>query len=204
MDTEANAEPERPESDSSQDIIDAKNLFRFLAEVKKLSSPVVRDYDNYEQVIWASDIPRYPGCYTKIWELIGQPAEESSDNWIQIAKPRLTAPPELPDSLELFVVEKEWCNSESEQPSLLEVSREQLIRHFLPDEDLEPEFENHSINNHDEVFTAYVDYVDEHWRPWSEAKKELSSATPCPEPPEVLRLWLDKDQLRTICLKSRH
>lgn len=202
MDTEASAEPERPESDTSQDIIDAKNLFRFLAEVKKLSSPVVRDYDAYEQVIWTSDIPRYPGCYTKVWELIGQPAEESSDSWIQIAKPKLTAPPELPDSLELFVVEKEWRNSDSEQPSLLEVSREQLIRHFLPDEDLEPEFENHSINDHDEVFTAYVDYVDEHWRPWSEAKKELNSATPCPEPPEVLRLWLDEDQLSNYLLEE--
>lgn len=202
MDTEASTEPERPESDTPQDIINAKNLFRFLAEVKKLSSPVVRDHDAYEQVIWASDIPRYPGCYTKIWELIGQPAEESSDNWIQIAKPKLTAPPELPDSLELFVVDMEWRNSENEQPSLLEVSREQLIRHFLPDEDLEPEFENHSINDHEEVFTAYVDYVDEQWRPWSESRNSSTSEAPCPEPPDLLRLWLDAEQLGNYSLEE--
>lgn len=202
MNTEANAEQDRQEGDTPQDIIDAKNLFRFLAGVKKLSSPVVRDYESYEQVIWANDIPRYSGCYTKIWELIGQPAEETSDNWIEIAKPSLTAPPELPDSLELLVVEREWRNSENEQPSLLEVSREQLIRHFLPDEDLEPEFENHSINDHEEVFTAYVDYVDEHWKPWSDLKKTLNSETAYPVPPELLRMWLDEEQLGNYALEE--
>ena len=53
----------------------AKDLFRFLAEVKKLSSPAIKDYDNYDQVVWINDIPREKGCYTKAWELIGQPAD---------------------------------------------------------------------------------------------------------------------------------
>ena len=177
-------------------IKNAKNLFRFLAEVKKLSSPTVRDYDNYDQVIWISDIPRENGCFTKAWELIGQPADTPVDNWVEIAKPNLIAPPELPDSLDLFVLDQEWRNSATEQPSLIEVSREQLIRHFLPDEDIEPEFENHSINDHEDVFSAYVDYVDRQWSPWAEQKLASETAQSFPEPPDILRLWLDDEHLQ--------
>ncbi len=188
--------------DKPSDVINAKNLFRFLAEVKKLSSPTIRDYDNYDQIIWVSDIPREKGCFTKAWELIGQPADTSADNWVEIAKPNLTAPPELPDSLDLFVVEQEWRNSVTEQPSLIEVSREQLIRHFLPDEDIEPEFESHSINDHEDVFAAYVEYVDSQWSVWAKQKSTNETDQSCPEPPEILRPWLDDEQLQDRALEE--
>jgi very-short-patch-repair endonuclease len=153
---------------------------------------VVRDHDDYDQVIWISDIPRYNGCYTKVWELIGQPAEAHSDHWIEIAKPRLTAPPELPDSLDRFVIENEWRDSSNERPSLLEISREQLIRHFLHDKDIEPEFENHSINDNEDVSAAYVKYINTAWKPWAEIKRIEHGNTPFPEPPEPLAPWLDE------------
>ena len=54
----------------------AKKVFRFLAEVKKLASPTVRDFDAYEKVVWFSDIPRDKGCYTKAWAIIGQAADD--------------------------------------------------------------------------------------------------------------------------------
>jgi len=186
----------------SPEIQNAKSLFRFLAEVKKLSSPTIRDYDNYDQIIWVSDIPREKGCFTKAWELIGQPADTSADNWVEIAKPNLIAPPELPDSLDLFVVEQEWRNSATEQPSLIKVSRELLIRHFLPDEDIEPEFENQSINDHEDVFAAYVDYVDSQWSVWAKQKLANEITQSCPEPPEILRLWLNDEHLQDHTLEE--
>ena len=78
----------------------AKDVFRFLTEVKRLASPTISDFESYEHVIWLSDIPREKGCFTKAWEVIGQPSEETKGAWIQIEKPRLSAPPELPDGLE--------------------------------------------------------------------------------------------------------
>ena len=45
------------------EVTKAKNLFRFLAEVKKLSSPAIKDYESYDQVVWINDIPREKGCF---------------------------------------------------------------------------------------------------------------------------------------------
>jgi len=174
----------------------AKNLFRFLAEVKRLSSPAIRDFDSYDQVVWISDIPRETGCYTKAWDLIGQPADDSKDNWVEIEKPNLSAPPELPDSLDLFVNEKEWRDSSCESPSLLQVSREQLIRHFLPDEDTNPEYQNISINENEDVFESYVEYVDGPWRTWAEEQDSNEISLPFPEPPENLSPWLNQEKLK--------
>ena len=184
------------------DVDRAKNLFRFLAEVKKLSSPTIKDYDNYDQVIWLSDIPREEGCYTKAWNLIGQPAEVSRDYWIEIKKPLLSAPPELPDGLDVFINEKEWRDSSCEVPSLLDVSREHLIRHFLPDEDAGTEYKNISINENDDVFEAYVNYVDEHWQPWSREQSNTEESVEFPEPPELLIPWLNQEKLKDHLLEE--
>lgn len=182
--------------DKSDRVKRAKNLFHFLAEVKKLSSPTVRDYDRYDQIIWVSDIPREKGCYTKAWDLIGQPTDVPADNWVEISKPNLTVAPDLPDGLGLFVVESEWRNSATEEPSLIEITREQLIRHFLPDEDFEPELERHSINDHEEVFAAYVEFFDSHWSVWAAQKVAGSTSEQSPEPPEILTPWLDEEHLQ--------
>jgi very-short-patch-repair endonuclease len=174
----------------------AKSLFRFLAEIKKLSSPAIRDFDSYEQVVWISDIPRERGCYTKVWELIGQPAETSKDCWVEIEKPILSAPPELPDSLDLFVVESEWRDSSCESPSLLQVSREQLIRNFLPDEDTDLEYQNISINENEDVFESYVEYVDGPWRIWADGQVSGEIDSLFPDPPDNLLPWLNQEKLK--------
>ena len=180
----------------------AKNLFRFLAEVKKLSSPSIKDYENYDQVIWISEIPREKECYTKAWGLIGQPAEIEKDSWIEIQKPELSSPPELPDGLDVFVSSEEWRDSSCETPSLLKVSRELLIRHFLPDEDGDPQFENISINENDEVFEAYIQYVDQQWQPWAKAQLTSEDPIPFPEPLEIIIPWLDPERLRDFTLEE--
>lgn len=118
-------------------VANAKNVFRYLAEVKALQSPIIRDFKEYESLIWLDEVPREEGCFCEAWGLLGEPAEDDgSGSWLSVKKPKLTSPPELPDGIDLFVNLKEWRNSSLEQPSLNEVSREQLLRHFLPDEDL--------------------------------------------------------------------
>ena len=181
---------------SNQEVDDAKNIFRYLAEVKKLSSPSINDYEKYDQVVWINDIPREKGCYTKVWEVIGQPTEVSRDSWIEIEKPVLTAPPELPDGLDIFVNEKEWRDSSCEAPSLLDVSRELLIRHFLPDEDAPLEYESISINENNHIFSTYAEYVDSHWRPWSEDQSKAKEPISLPTPPEELIPWLDPEKIQ--------
>lgn len=124
----------------------AKNLFRYLAEIKALQSPSIRDIKEYERVIWLSDIPHEDRCYCSAWSLFGEAIDDNDDAWVTVGKPKLTPPPELPDGIDTFVNFKEWRDSSCEQPSLNEPSREELIRHFLSDEDLDIDVEERHIN----------------------------------------------------------
>jgi very-short-patch-repair endonuclease len=188
-------------ADSSPLVQRAKNVFRFLAEVKKLSSPTVKDIDNYDQVIWLSDIPREENCFTKAWEVIDQPSEQIKDAWVEIEKPKTSAPPELPDGLDLFVNEREWRDSSTEHPSLLEVSRELLIRHFLPDEETDPEIQSITIDENEDIFELYVEYVDGPWKVWANQSKDSDAPeVPFPLPPDALLPWLDSKHLRDFTL----
>ena len=116
------AGPEHPDSNDNL-VANAKNVFRYLAEVKALQSPIIREYKEYESLIWLDDIPREQGCFCEAWGLLGEPEEDDgSGSWISVRKPRLTSPPELPDGIDLFVNLKQWRDSSLEQPALKEVS----------------------------------------------------------------------------------
>ena len=189
---------ETPENPHDKLVANAKNIFRYLAEVKALQSLTVREYKDYETLVWLNDIPREEGCFCEAWGVLGEPAkDDGSGAWISVKKPQLTSPPELPDGIDRFVNVKEWRDSSLEQPSLKEVSREQLLRHFLPDEDLEPDHEQLQINENEDVFEEYVRYVDEEWNPWAVARREdPDNATLHPTPAEIIEPWLDLDSLR--------
>jgi DNA polymerase III delta prime subunit len=182
----------------------AKNLFRYLAEIKSLQSPVVRDLRDYKTVIWLEDIPREKGCFCEAWRLFGEPEEDDgSGAWISVHKPNMIPPPELPDGIDTFVDQKEWRDSSVDQPSLKEPTREELIRQFLPDEDIEPDVEELRIKENDHVFEEYVRYVDKEWRLWAEAKRADDSLDdPVPMPAEVLKPWLSSEHLTDFHLEE--
>jgi len=189
---------------SHEIIKNARNLFRYLAEIKALQSPTVRDVKEYENVIWLSDIPRENLCYCSAWALFGEPGEDDgSGAWVSVQKPKLTPPPELPDGIDSFVNSKEWRDSSQEQPSLTEPSREALIRHFLPDEDLNLEVEELNIEENEDIFEAYVQFVDEKWQPWAFAMRESESPNELPpEPPDLIQPWLKQEHLNNYHLEE--
>ncbi|MDB4650141.1 hypothetical protein OAE37_00075 [Pirellulaceae bacterium] len=138
----------------SDDIVtNAGNIFRYLIEIKELQSRSIRNLKDYEKVIWLSDIPRENQCYCAAWNLFGDTTEDDgSGAWISVKKPTLTSPPELPDGIDSFVDLEDWRNSSLEKPSLKEPPREELIRHFLPDEDLDLEVVEQHINDNEDIF----------------------------------------------------
>lgn len=182
----------------------AKNLFRYLAEIKALQSPSIRDYREYEKVIWLSDIPREEGCFCKAWALFGEPGEDDgSGAWISVRKPNLTPPPELPDGIDSFVNLNEWRDSSKAQPSLKEPSREELVRHFLSDEDIEPDVEEWHIDENEDIFEEYVRYVDEEWRPWALKNRENANIDEAPpSPSELIQPWLSSEHLQNYNLEE--
>ena len=70
----------------------AIRLFTYLRELTELNTKTIRTSDQYEKVLWFSEIPREMGCRCIAWEAVN---EENSDVWIEIRKPRLKGPPEV-------------------------------------------------------------------------------------------------------------
>ncbi|MEI6788752.1 MAG: hypothetical protein WCL49_09770 [bacterium] len=71
-----------------------------------VGSTQVRDVSSYDQVFWLNDLPRHKLCRSMVWHLVDQAnliSEKQADQWIEIRKPSLKSPPELPDDLEPWV-----------------------------------------------------------------------------------------------------
>ena len=130
-------------------------LYTFLKEFAQLRTRNVHDIDNYDQVIWVSDIPREPGCDCIAWHRDAD--GESDEIWLEIRKPRLTRPPEPPESVNAWVRRDQLEDSSLEIPELYAT----LLGDCADDPPL-------SLEDHPEVQGAWDDYVGDYWWVWAE------------------------------------
>ena len=183
----------------------AKNLFRYLAEIKGLQSPKTRDVGKYEKVIWLADTPHEDGCYCRAWSLFNKPHPQDHDDvWISVRKPNLQPPPTLPARVEPFATIDDWRDSSTEQPSLkMAIPREELISSFLPEEGLGVDTKTLRFDEHEEVFEECFRYFREAWSPWASSMRDgQTSETDPPTPPEMIRRWLQTDRLADYHLEE--
>ena len=138
-------------------------LYTFLKEFVQLRTKTIRDISRYEQdgqVIWAADIPREHGCHCIAWHR--ETAEVSGDDapdevWIEIRKPRLTRPPEPPQSVHAWVRREQLDDSSLELPELFP---------DLPGESADdPPIR---LDDHPEVQAAWDTYIEDRWWLWAE------------------------------------
>jgi hypothetical protein len=87
----------------------AVRLFTYLRELTGLRSKTIRTCDEYEKVLWFNDIPQEPGCHCIAWRSLRDEGE--SEVWLEIKKPRLKSPPEVPDPLKPWLDQQEIQNS---------------------------------------------------------------------------------------------
>lgn len=184
----------------------AKNLFRYLAEIKQLQSPLIRDLSKYDKVIWLSEVPREDDlCSCRAWSLFDGVSERPEDDaWVSVHKPKITPPPRLPEAMEGLVNLREWRDSSLEQPSLdTDPLREDLIQRFLPDEDPEIDVEVLRIDDHEDVFDEYVRYIEEEWHPWAETARQRGDTSDAPPAvPSLLQPWVEEAQLSDAPLEE--
>ena len=130
-------------------------LYTFLKEFAQLRTRNVRDIDNYDQVIWVSDIPREPGCDCIAWhrDADGEPDEI----WLEIRKPRLTRPPDPPESVGAWVRPDQLADSSLDIPELYTT----ILGESAADLPL-------SLEDHPEVQDAWDTYVEDYWWVWAE------------------------------------
>ena len=138
----------------------AIGLYAFLKEFARLRTRPVRDIDAYKgdgSVIWAGDIPREPGCDCIAWRRDGA---EESDTWMEVRRPRLTPPPEPPDSVREWLQEGTIEDSSRDLPELLP---------DIPAND--PDEPPLRLENHPEVQAVYDEWVRGYWQPWAEQNR---------------------------------
>jgi len=150
----------------------AIRLFTFLREFSQLRTKTIRSIDQYEQVLWLSEIPKVPNCYCIAWK----PDEASrTDIWIEIQKPKIILPPSVPKTIQPWLNPLDTNNSSIEFPSLYD--RIPVEEPGEPDENgkITNRTVFHNIDEYPEVKGAWELYIQEEWWPWAEKDRILKS-----------------------------
>lgn len=151
----------------------AIRLFTYLKDLCALRTAQVRNVSTYDQVFWLSDLPNHKLCRCTILRLTdpsSPTSEQYSDLWIEVRKPAIKSPPELPDELEPWIKDEELTDSSLSEPGFYE---------HIPLSALQGDSGNTdpnalaSINDYPHVFDKLVDYVEAKWKPWANEDREL-------------------------------
>ncbi len=144
----------------------AVRLVDYLLRLASLRTKLIRDIDDYEKVLWLSDIPDERGCFTQAW---GRNEEYESDVWLEVQnrpEPELPATPAQCNGW----VHPSGLRNKNDVPELLsEITRE------IQDPNWREGSENPKIipkkerlDEHPEVLRAWERYLEERWLPWVE------------------------------------
>lgn len=150
----------------------AVRLFTYLKELCALRTTQVRNVSDYDQVFWLSDLPHHKLCRCALWHLADPTAqipEQHADSWIEIHKPVIKSPPELPDELEPWVKDEELTDSLLNEPGFYE----QIPLSALQDDSDTDQSALVSINDYPHIIDKWVDYIETKWKPWAGEDREL-------------------------------
>ncbi len=144
----------------------AANLFRYLAELIQLRSPLIRDVSQYENVLRIADIPREPECSTAAWSWGKSTSDD--DEWLQIRRPAKPLPTKPPIMCARWVDANALGNPKEpprllEQiPALIDVDKVDWEANESP---------NLCLEDFPEVRAAWARYLATDWSKWREAYK---------------------------------
>jgi hypothetical protein len=133
-------------------------LFTYLREFAQLRNTVIPDVQQYDTVIWFSDVPSENECYERSSESKRDDSRE--DVWLEIKKPKSTPVPAIPREIEPWIRLPDLANS-SEIP-------EPLPRIIVGDG---PQFEE--LNEHPEIQARWEEYLNDRWLSWAAENERL-------------------------------
>jgi very-short-patch-repair endonuclease/DNA polymerase III delta prime subunit len=143
-------------------------LVDYLTRLALLRSKLIRDIDEYEKVLWISDVPDEKGCFTQAWGR-DRDEEHEPDEWLEVQNRR---EPELPT---VPVQCKEWVNQttlrkKDNLPELLPEITRQIPNPDRHEQSDQPETIPHAerLEDHPEIQQAWDRYVEDKWLPWTE------------------------------------
>ncbi len=142
----------------------ATALYTFLKEFTELSTKAVRTVDQYEHVLWFSDVPREPECDCAAWHRDRD--VDGGETWLVIHKPRLLPAPEPPVEIRPWLLAEQLGDSSQD---LIELQEEAMLA--VRDDDGVEHLERQRIEDHPEVKSIWERYVEGDWWRWAEADR---------------------------------
>ena len=153
----------QPENAEIQKVI---RLVDYLTRLASLRTKIIRNIDEYQNVLWVKDVPQQKGCFTQAW---GRYEDYDSDMWVEVQTRREPELPSVPPLCKDWV-EKSSLKNKSELPELLPEITRKIENPDWTEESGQPEFISHTerLKDHPEVERAWDRYIEEKWLSWTE------------------------------------
>ena len=141
-------------------------LIDYLEKLSSLYRNSIRDINNYEKVLWMSDVPREKFCFTQAW---GRNEEYEEDVWLEVknwSEPRLPAVPEQCRDW----VDESTLRDKNNLPKLLLKIEKQIQNPDWHEGSDEPKTipKIESIEDYPNLKQIFDQYIEDKWLPWKE------------------------------------
>jgi integrase len=144
----------------------AVRLLDYLLKLATQRTKLIRDIAEYEKVLWISDVPHQPNCYTQAW---GRDEEHDPDEWLEVQNRPEPEVPAVPAQC------KDWVNRESlrnknDLPQLFPEITRQIQNPDWREGSDQPETIPHTerLEDHPDIQRAWERYLEDKWLPWTE------------------------------------
>ncbi|MBU9721610.1 MULTISPECIES: AAA domain-containing protein [Bacillaceae] len=138
----------------------ALRLFTYLKEFSMLKTPLVRNVENYDDVLWFSEVPEEKECNTPLQD------GDFHDVWVEIEKPIKPPVPSPSEKIVTWLESEDELNNENKEPKLVEqIPNPNYVE---DDEDESPESRYINVNDYPEIINEFQKYMENEWMPWKE------------------------------------
>jgi very-short-patch-repair endonuclease len=149
-------------------------LFHFLRELVAARLASVRDFSEYEDVIWLSEIPHESGWFCSCWNVDASEREQIGDDvWLRATKPKIKAPPKLTEKLKQWVNDGEVEDFRREIPPSLLTEIFETVKEKNEDGEIVERVVLHRLGEHPEIKDAHTEWIETYWLPWAEETRKL-------------------------------
>jgi len=161
----------KTKSDQSRE--KATRLIDYLKKLASLQTKIIRDIDEYSQILWIKDIPHQKGCFTQAW---GSNSEYDEDIWLEVQLPKEPVLPSLPPICSEWV-DLAKIHETNHNPEILKSIIRQIMNPQWAEGSDSPEFINQTIQLEDQkdVQKVWGNYLEQKWIPWAELHKNWES-----------------------------
>jgi very-short-patch-repair endonuclease len=156
-------------NDSSMDkseIQKAVRLVDYLTRLALMRTKLVREIDEYQNVLWLSSVPHERGCFARTW---GRDEEHEPDEWLEIQNRREPELPIVPAQCKDWV-DQSALRNKNDLPELLQQITRQVQNPDWREDSDQPEtiLRSDHLEEHPDIQRAWDRYVETNWLPWTE------------------------------------